>query len=89
MDIILKVRRLLPLLTPEKLICDISIFMTTMAAMKGANLPGLGSLCTPGIFQCFANAIDVDKRVIQESPSLQVLYTTLEQRLAAQYSSLL
>ncbi|KAK4893443.1 hypothetical protein LTR27_008125 [Elasticomyces elasticus] len=61
----------------------LSTFMNTMAALKAADVPALRSVCSPGIEDCFAAAMNVDRDVINQSPALQLLYTTLQERLSA------
>lgn len=59
-----------------------SIFMTTMAAMKGASVPGLTrSVDNDRLRQCFALTSSVNRSMIGISPSLNFLSNTLKQRV--------
>ncbi|KIW91690.1 uncharacterized protein Z519_07658 [Cladophialophora bantiana CBS 173.52] len=65
-----------------------SIFMTTMAALKGAATPCLqGTVDVTKLKQCFAMTRTADRRMIEISPSLTLLADTLEQKLAAEYGT--
>lgn len=65
-----------------------SIFMTTLAAMKGAASNCLeNSVDSAKLRQCFALARDADRSMVEMSPSLTLLAETLEQRLATVCSS--
>lgn len=59
-----------------------SIFMTTMAAMKGAAMPGLTRICdNDRLRRCFALTSSVNRSLLGISPSLTLLANTLEQRV--------
>ncbi|KAH9218413.1 hypothetical protein DL95DRAFT_385461 [Leptodontidium sp. 2 PMI_412] len=59
-----------------------SIFMTTMAAMKGASVPGLTrSVDNDRLRQCFALTSSVNRSMIGISPSLNLFANTLKQRV--------
>lgn len=63
-----------------------SIFMTTMAALKGASTPCLqGVVDLTQLRQCFAETRAADRRMIEMSPSLTLLADTLQQKLAAEH----
>ena len=65
-----------------------SIFMTTMAALKGAISPCLqGAVDMVCLSQCFNMTRTADRRRIEISPSLTLLADTLDQKLADEYCS--
>lgn len=65
-----------------------SIFMTTMAALKGSVSYALhDSVDTARLRRCFAIARTADRRMITISPSLTLLADTLEEKFAAEYGS--
>jgi hypothetical protein len=65
-----------------------SIFMTTMAALKGITTSCLyGLVDMTRLRQCFAMTQTADRRMIEISPSLILLADALEQRLAAGYGA--
>lgn len=65
-----------------------SIFMTTMAALKGALSPCLqDNVDMTRLRQSFAMTRTADRRMIEISPSLTLLADTLEQKLVTECSS--
>jgi hypothetical protein len=62
-----------------------SIFMTSMAAMKAAKTPCLGSVCSPQLYRCFASAAQVNREILERSPSLEMMQNLLEARVANDY----
>jgi hypothetical protein len=62
-----------------------SIFMTTMAALKGASITCTGEVVDAArLNQCLAAIKTADRRMINISPSLVLLADTLEERLATE-----
>jgi hypothetical protein len=60
-----------------------SIFMTTMAALKGASIAPPEVVDTVRLTECFVATQTADRRVINISPSLMLLADTMQQRLEA------
>lgn len=66
-----------------------TVFMTTMAALKAASTPCLRESCNVDwerLANCLNSARNVDKDLVRSSPSLRIMDRILVQRLDAEYS---
>jgi hypothetical protein len=67
-----------------------SVFMTTMAAMRAASIPGLHGMVDMTLLrQCFALTNTADRRMIEISPSLTLLADTLQEKLTAECGNII
>lgn len=60
---------------------DNSLFITTMAAHKGARAICLQDTISPGVIRCFEIAIKTFDEAVATSPSLEILGAILSQQV--------
>jgi hypothetical protein len=66
-----------------------SLFITTMAALRGAQAPSLRPMVSPYVIRCFAIAAEVFEsgEAVGVSPSLRMLSSILREHVATHFKS--